>query len=100
MHEEAFLSNAGDSAWAPIVLLDISTHGASFATAEAVANGEVRRLRFSLPGSRTLHHVSFKVVHCGTAGVPSGYRVGARFVAIDAGTTDQIVNFVSKTAKA
>ncbi len=98
MHEEAFLSNAADSAWSPIILLDISTHGVSFATAETLANGEVRRVRFSLPGSRTIHHVSIKVVHCGTAGVPSGHRIGARFAAIDPETTDQIVDFVSKPA--
>jgi len=98
MHEEAFLSNAGDNGWSPIVLLDISTQGVSFATAEMLASGEVRRIRFSLPGSRSSHHVSFKVVHCGTGGVPSGYRIGARFVTIDADTTDQIVDFVSKPA--
>ena len=98
MHERAFLADASGSAWAPAILLDISFSGVSFAFAEPLSSGEVRQLRFCLPGSANQHHTFIKLVHRTSHGVPGGYKYGARFVTIDAETTERILDFVSKPA--
>lgn len=96
MHEQAFLSDPDVTSWAPVVLLDISLRGISFATPTVVLGGELRQLRFRLPGSQQLHHASLHIVHQTNAGVPVGYKVGARFEEIDADTTNEIIDFLSK----
>jgi hypothetical protein len=98
MHEQAFLLHSSGTSWAPIVLLDISLGGISFATPEALVCGTVRQLSFTVPGSPTRHHCHICIVHRSTSGVPTGFRIGARFVTIDADTRNQIADFVSKSA--
>jgi hypothetical protein len=99
MHEHAFLLNA-DGQRTPVILLDISLRGASFATSEVLASGALRNLEFGLPGSRTRHNLVIKVVNQSTRGVPSGFRVGAMFIEVDARTTEEITDFVSKAVPA
>lgn len=93
------MADASATSWAPIVLLDISLRGVSFATPEALVAGLVRELQFTLPGSAVRHHAHIHVVRRSTSGVPSGFRIGAMFVKIDAATTDHIADFVSKSAQ-
>lgn len=81
-------------------MLDISLRGASFATPEVLESGTLRQLEFGLPGSRTRHTLLMKVVNQSTAGVPSGFRVGALFVEVDPITTEEITDFVSKAVPA
>jgi hypothetical protein len=99
MHEQAFLLDASGSSWAPVVLLDISQGGVSFATPEALVSGAVRQLVFTVPGSQTRHHSQISIVHRTTCGVPNGFRIGARFKTVDPITTEQIVDFVSKSVQ-
>jgi hypothetical protein len=99
MHEQAFLLDSSGTSWSPVVLLDISLCGVGFATPEALISGTVRQLLFTVPGSRTRHHTHVHIVHRSTSGVPSGFRVGARFVTIDQETAGQIADFVSKSAE-
>lgn len=96
MHEQASLADANMTCWIPVILLDISLRGISFASPDVVANGELRQLRFRMPGSPLLRHVVICAVHNSTTGVPVGFRVGAKFEEIDAGTTDAIADFLSK----
>ena len=98
MHERAFLADASGTAWAPTILLDISLSGVSFAFAESLSSGEVRQLRFCLPGSASQHLTFINLVHQTSHGVPSGYKYGARFATISPETIEQIVDFVSKPA--
>ena len=100
MHEKASLLDADGTVLAPVILLDISLRGASFATSEALKSGAIRQLEFTLPGSRTRHNTLIQVVHQSTTGVPSGFKVGAMFVVIDATTTNEIIDFVSKSVQA
>jgi hypothetical protein len=84
------------TSWLPVVLLEISLRGISFASPGAVISGELRELRFRMPGSPLLHHTLIYVVHHSTSGVPGGFRVGAKFEEIDRSTTDAIADFLSK----
>lgn len=99
MHEHAFLLGT-EGQRTPVIMLDISLRGASFATSEVLESGELRRLEFGLPGSRTRHTLLMKVVNQAAGVLPSGFRVGAMFVEVDAGTTAEIADFVSKAAPA
>jgi hypothetical protein len=96
MHEQAYLADARMSSWAPVVLLDISLRGISFASPTAIIDGELRPLHFRMPGSPVLHRVLIHIVHHTTSGVPVGFKVGARFEDIGADTTDAITDFLSK----
>jgi hypothetical protein len=96
MHEQAYLADPGLSSWAPVVLLDISLCGISFASPTAIIGGERRQLQFRIPGSPLLHRVLIHIVHHTTAGVPVGFKVGARFEDIGADTTDAIGDFLSE----
>lgn len=98
MHEQAFLSNPDVTSWTPVILLDISPAGLSFATPGAIEGGEQRQLRFRMPGSVHLHHASIHIVHQTSAGVPVGFKVGARFDSIDAATNVAIAAFVRTPA--
>lgn len=98
MHEQAFLSDAGVTSWTPVVLLDISPCGVSFATPGVILGSELRQLRFRIPGSAQLHHASVHIVHQTNSGVPVGYKLGARFDAIDADTTNAIMAFLRQPA--
>jgi hypothetical protein len=100
MHEHAFLFAADGMARTPVILLDISLRGASFATPEVIESGALRHLEFGLPGSRTRHNILLKIVNQSTSGVPGGFRVGAMFVEVDPATTDEITDFVSKAVPA
>lgn len=99
MREQAFMADASATSWAPIVLLDISLRGVSFATPEPLVAGLVRELQFTVPGSPVRHHARINVVRQSTAGVPGGFKVGAMFVRIDPETTSHIADFVSKSAQ-
>ena len=100
MHEQAFLSDPDVTSWTPVILLDISLRGISFATPGVVLGSELRQLRFRMPGSPRLHRASVHIVHQTSSGVPVGYKVGARFEEIDAETTTAIMDFVSKPPEA
>lgn len=100
MHEPAFLLGSDGAVRTPVILLDISLRGASFATSEVLMSGIVRQLEFTLPGSRTRHNTRIEIVHQSTTGVPVGFRIGAMFVEIDATTTNEIFDFVSKSVQA
>ena len=93
------MADSSATSWAPIVLLDISLRGVSFATPEALVAGVVRQLQFTVPGSPTRHHAHINIVRRSTAGVPSGFKIGAMFVQIDPETTTHIADFVSKSAQ-
>lgn len=94
MHEQAFLSDLHITSWTPVILLDISLTGISFATPGVLLGGEQRQLRFRMPGSTRLHHASIHIVHQTSAGVPVGFKVGARFEEVDAATNEAIAAFV------
>lgn len=100
MHEKAFLSDSSGTAWTPVILLDISLRGISFATPERLVSGTMRQLHFTVPGSPTRHRAHIYIVHQSTAGVPSGFRTGAKFESITAEATEQIADFLSRTAMA
>jgi hypothetical protein len=95
MHESASIAVSGGASWSPIVLLDISTNGLSIASQELMMSGDLRPIRFTLPGAQFQHYAFIKLVYRSTDGVPSGFRYGARFTMIDAGTTSQIMDFLS-----
>src|SRR5438094_6804126 len=100
MHEQAYLADASMSSWAPVVLIDISLSGISFASPTAVINGERRQLQFRMPGSPVLHRVFIDIVHHTTAGVPVGFKVGARFEEVGADTADAIAGFLGAPSQA
>lgn len=93
-HEQAYLADAGMSSWAPVVLIDISLSGISFASPAPIINGELRQLQFRLPGSPLLHRALIHIVHHTTSGVPVGFKVGARFENIGLETADAIAGFL------
>jgi hypothetical protein len=96
MHEQAYLADASMTSWAPVVLIDISLSGISFASPAAIINGELRQLHFRIPGSPLIHRAVVCIVHHSTSGVPVGFKVGARFKDISADTRDAITGFLSK----
>ena len=98
MREPAVLSHAKGGAGAPVVVLDISLRGLCFATSEVLESGSICYLWFCLPGSPTRHQTVVQIVHSSTAGVPSGFRVGAMFTEIAPESIEQIMDFVSKSA--
>lgn len=100
MREDAVLADATGNARHPVVLLDISRLGVSFTSPQELPGGSRHMLDFRLPGSPELQETVVQVVHSTSAGVPAGFRVGARFVHIADETTEQIVQFVSNTAPA
>lgn len=100
MQEDAVLADAAGAARHPVVLLDISRLGVSFASPTLLDSGSRHILDFKLPGMPVPHETVVQVVHSSEGGVPSGYRVGARFVHIAPETTDSIVQFVSNIAPA
>jgi hypothetical protein len=95
MREPAAIATLANEQWQPVVLLDISTHGLSFTHGLAMESGAVHALRFSLPGSSGRHTAHIVIVHNATWGVPSGFRIGARFQEIDAATQAAIAAFVA-----
>ncbi len=95
MKENAVLADTTGAARHPVVLLDISRPGVSFTSPDPLDGGSRHILEFNLPGTPHMHETVVQVVHCSDSGVPSGYRVGARFVHIPAETSESIVNFVS-----
>lgn len=95
MRENAVLADATGAARHPVVMLDISRLGVSFTSPTLLDGGSRHILDFKLPGTTQLHETVVQVVHCTDSGVPSGYRVGARFVHIPSETAESIVNFVS-----
>ena len=96
MHEQAYLADAGMTSWAPVVLIDISVSGISFASPTAIISGELRQLQFRMPGSPVLHRVLIDIVHHTTCGVPVGFKVGARFEDLSAETTAAITGFLGQ----
>jgi hypothetical protein len=98
MHEQASVANASGTSWAPTIMLNISFSGVCFACSEVMESGELRQLRFRLPGKPDTHNVFVQIVHRTPHGVPAGYKYGARFMSLDTATTAQILDFVSKTA--
>jgi hypothetical protein len=96
MHEQAYLADASMTSWAPVVLIDISRSGISFASPSVIIGGESRQLQFRMPGSPQLHRVLIHIVHHSTSGVPVGFKVGARFEDISADTADAITGFLSQ----
>lgn len=95
MRGDAFLSDAAGTSRHPVVVLDISRLGVSFTNPIFLDSETVHKLQFCLPGNSRMHETIVSVVHSTTEGVPAGYRVGARFVAIDAETTALINKLVS-----
>src|SRR4051812_21648726 len=91
---DASVADAAGMNWRPVLLLDISPLGASFASAQSMDGGTTAMLRFCMPGSAHRHETVVSIVHSSSTSVPSGFRVGARFVAIDAATTERILDFV------
>jgi hypothetical protein len=96
MHEQAYLADASMTSWTPVVLIDISLSGISFASPTTIIGGQLRQLQFRMPGSPLLHHVLVHIVHHSTSGVPVGFKVGARFEDIGADTRDAIAGFLSQ----
>jgi hypothetical protein len=100
IHEQAYLADAGMSSWIPVVLLDISLSGISFASPTVIISDESRQLHFRMPGSPLLHRVLIRIVYHSTSGVPLGVRVGARFEQVSADTTDAIADFLGEPPEA
>lgn len=98
MHEVASISNSAGSTWVPVVLLDVSLSGISFASAEVLSSDGTYSMRFTLPGAARLHFASVTLTPRTTSGVPSGYRYGARFLTIDRQTLDHVIQFMSEPA--
>lgn len=98
MREQAYLADAGMSSWAPVVLIDISMSGISFASPAVIIDGELRQLQFRMPGSPQLHRALIHIVHHTASGVPLGFKVGARFEEVGADTSAAIAGFLSKSA--
>ena len=100
MHEQAYLADASGTSWAPVVLVDISLTGISFASPTPIISGELRVLQFRMPGSPLLHRAQIHIVHHSRSGVPLGFKVGARFEEIGADTRDAIAGFLDKAPAA
>src|SRR5438067_11669126 len=100
MHEQAYLADTCMSSWAPVVLIDISLSGISFASPTAIISGERRQLQFRMPGSPLLHRALIDIVHHTASGVPVGFKVGARFAEVGADTADAIAGFLGTAATA
>lgn len=96
---EATIADANGETWHPIVLLDVSDIGIAFAHAQSIERGTTRMLRFRLPGNPSHHDAVVTIVHSSTAGVPSGYRVGAKFTAASTETKGAIATFTSQGAQ-
>ena len=96
MHEQAYLADATMTSWVPVVLLDISECGISFASPAVMIGDALRQLQFRMPGSPLLHRALIHIVHHSTSGASVGFKVGARFEEISADTRDAIIDFVSK----
>lgn len=95
MQEEAFLFDTTGSTRQPVLLLDVSRLGVSFTNPVYLESESVHKFAFCLPGNSQMHETVVSVVHSTTQGVPAGYRVGARFIEIDAHTTSVINKLVS-----
>lgn len=100
MREDAVLANVASAARRPVVLLDISRVGVCFTSPGLLDSGSRHILDFHLPGTPQLHETVIQVVHSSQSGVPSGYKIGARFVHIQPDTTESIVHFVSSSLPA
>jgi hypothetical protein len=100
MREDAVLADPAGNARHPVIMLDISRVGVSFTSPSLLEAGSRHLLDFRLPGIAQLQETVVQVVHSTSAGVPAGFRVGARFVHIQPETTDSIASFVSNTAPA
>jgi hypothetical protein len=98
MTVDAMLADAAATVWHPVVLLDISPIGAAFASAQLPEDGASHMLRFCLPGSARRHEALVCIVHSSVTGVPSGYRVGAKFVAVGADSAACIAAFTQGEA--
>jgi hypothetical protein len=96
MHEAAAITIAAGARSVPVILLDISLHSISFASAEEMHTGDIHSLRFTLPGSGQLHFVTVKLVARSASHMPSGFRYGATFARINNPTIDDIVLFLSR----
>lgn len=94
IHEQAYLADAGMTSWAPVVLLDISLCGISFASPAAIIKDAQRLLQFRMPGSQLLHRARIHIVHHTASGMPVGFKVGARFEEIGADTRKEIAAFL------
>lgn len=91
----AAVADALGEHWEEVSLLDISQVGLAFNSEHAYESGASRMVRFELPGLAEHNEGLIQVVHCGQAGVDFGYRVGARFLAIDDETRARIAKFVT-----
>ena len=100
MREDAALATEAGSARRPVIMLDISRLGVCFTSAALLESGTRHLLDFNLPGTCQTHETVVQVVHSSQSGVPSGYKVGARFVHIEPETTEAIVHFVSHSTPA
>lgn len=98
MHEVASITNPTGTTWVPIILLDVSLNGASFASSQVLLSDCEYSMRFTLPGAARLHFASVTLTPRTTSGVPSGYRYGARFLKIERQTQVHIVQFRSEPA--
>lgn len=100
MKEDAALATEAGSARRPVIMLDISRLGVCFTSAALLESGTRHLLDFNLPGTGQTHETVVQVVQSSQSGVPSGYKVGARFVHIEPETTEAIVHFVSHSTPA
>jgi len=94
MHEQAYLADANLSSWVPVVLVDISVCGISFASPAVIIGDAPRQLQFRMPGSPLVHRALIRVVHHSTSGAAVGFKVGARFEEISTDTRNAITAFV------
>ncbi|MCG2584593.1 PilZ domain-containing protein [Massilia sp. TS11] len=93
----AAVADALGERWDEVSLLDISQVGVAFHAEHGYDSGQTRMLRFELPGLAEHNEALMQVVHSGRAGVPSGYRIGARFIALDEDTRARIAKFIVHT---
>ena len=100
MREDAILAQAQGAGRLPVILLDISRLGVCFTSAGALESGTRHLLEFYLPAAAQVHETVIQIVHSSQSGVPSGYKVGARFVHIQPETSGAIVHFVSNSLPA
>lgn len=100
MREDAVLADVTGAPRRPVIMLDISRLGVCFTSPVELDGGSRHILDFHLPGMQQLHETVVQIVHSSPIGVPSGYKIGARFVHIQPDTTESIVNFVSDSTLA
>lgn len=94
----AWFGTAGDVHWRGVDLLDISTSGAGFKSADPVAVGASYGLRFFLPDNPHCIECTVQIMYCMPHNFLGGYRVGAHMTTIDPAARQMIDELITTAA--